>query len=55
MIVLLVEQALSRHDLLLRKEDLFPLEVHWKPKSESVQRILGDLEHRSGRCRLHRR
>ena len=36
----LVEQALSRHDFLLRKEDLFPLEVHWRPKSESVERIL---------------
>jgi len=36
----LVEQALSRHDFLLQKEDLFPLEVHWRPKSESVERIL---------------
>ena len=36
----LVEQALSRRDFLLGKENLFPLEVHWKPKSESVERIL---------------
>jgi FkbH-like protein len=36
----LVEQALSRRDFLLGKENLFPLEVHWKPKSESVKRIL---------------
>jgi FkbH-like protein len=36
----LVEQALARSDILLGKESLFPLEVHWKPKSESVGRIL---------------
>jgi FkbH-like protein len=36
----LVEQALARNDILLSKENLFPLEVHWKPKSESVGRIL---------------
>jgi FkbH-like protein len=36
----LVEQALARRDILLGKESLFPLEVHWKPKSESVARIL---------------
>jgi FkbH-like protein len=36
----LVEEALDRRDILLRKESLFPLEVHWKPKSESVGRIL---------------
>jgi len=36
----LVEQALARTDILLGKENLFPLEVHWKPKSESVGRIL---------------
>ena len=36
----LVEQALARSDILLVKESLFPLEVHWKPKSESVGRIL---------------
>jgi len=36
----LVEQALVRNDLLLSKENLFPLEAHWKPKSESVGRIL---------------
>jgi len=36
----LVEQALDRSDLLLKNESVFPLEVHWKPKSESVGRIL---------------
>ena len=36
----LVEQALARGDMLLSKESLFPLEAHWKPKSESVGRIL---------------
>jgi FkbH-like protein len=36
----LVEQALDRPDMILSKECLFPLEVHWKPKSESVARIL---------------
>jgi FkbH-like protein len=36
----LVEQALVRSDILLSKENLFPLEAHWKPKSESVGRIL---------------
>ncbi len=36
----LVEQALARRDLLLPKDSLFPLEVNWGPKSESVRRIL---------------
>lgn|SRR5215469_3187345 len=36
----LVEQALARADMLLSKESLFPLEVHWKAKSESVKRIV---------------
>jgi FkbH-like protein len=36
----LAEQALARTDILLSKEHLFPLEVHWKPKSDSVRRIL---------------
>jgi FkbH-like protein len=36
----LAEQALDRSDILLSKESLFPLEVHWKPKSVSVGRIL---------------
>jgi len=36
----LVEQALARGDMLLSKESLFPLEVHWKAKSESVMRIV---------------
>jgi FkbH-like protein len=36
----LVEQALNRSDMLLSKESLFPVEAHWKSKSESVGRIL---------------
>jgi FkbH-like protein len=34
------EQALSRTDILLSKDSLFPLEIHWAPKSESVGRII---------------
>ena len=36
----LVQQAFDRQDLLLKKDKIFPLEVHWHPKSESVHRIL---------------
>jgi FkbH-like protein len=36
----LVQQVFQREDLLLRPEQLFPLEVHWAPKSQSVSRIL---------------
>jgi len=36
----LVEQAIARNDMILAKESLFPIEAHWKPKSESVGRIL---------------
>lgn len=35
-----VEQAFTRSDLLLSKDDIFPFEVHWSCKSESVERIL---------------
>jgi FkbH-like protein len=35
-----VKEAFARKDLLLKKENVFPFEVHWNPKSESVQRIL---------------
>lgn len=35
-----VERALNRTDLLLRKESVFPVEVGWHAKSESVGRIL---------------
>jgi FkbH-like protein len=37
----LVEAAFAREDLLLPKEDVFPFEVNWGRKSESVTRILG--------------
>lgn len=36
----LVQQAFERPDLLLSKEDVFPFEVHWSSKAESVRRIL---------------
>jgi FkbH-like protein len=36
----LVEEALRRQDLILPARSLFPVEVHWGPKSESVGRIL---------------
>jgi len=36
----LVEQALAREDLLIGKQSLYPIDVHWGPKSESVRRIL---------------
>jgi FkbH-like protein len=36
----LVEQAFEREDLLIDKQSLYPIEVHWGPKSESVRRIL---------------
>jgi FkbH-like protein len=35
-----VEEAFDRPDLVLRKEDIYPFEVHWNPKSQSVSRIL---------------
>jgi FkbH-like protein len=34
------EKAFERADLLLRKERLFPMEIHWQAKSSSVERIL---------------
>ena len=36
----LVAEAFRRRDILLPQECVFPLEVHWGPKSESVARIL---------------
>jgi FkbH-like protein len=35
-----VKSALERADILLRADSVFPIEVHWNPKSESVGRIL---------------
>jgi FkbH-like protein len=37
---LVVKTAFERPDLLLRKEQVFPMEVHWEAKSLSVGRIL---------------
>ena len=36
----IVDLAFKRKDLLLRSEDVFPVEAHWLPKSQSVARIL---------------
>jgi FkbH-like protein len=36
----LVEEAFSRTDLAVTPSAFFPVEAHWKPKSESVARIL---------------
>jgi FkbH-like protein len=36
----LVEQAFNREDLLLPKDSVFPFEVRWSRKSESIQSIL---------------
>lgn len=36
----LVEQAFDRSDLLISRSDIFPFEVHWSRKPESVKRIL---------------
>ena len=35
-----VRQAFQRQDILLSSDDVFPLEIHWSRKSESVKRIL---------------
>jgi FkbH-like protein len=35
-----VERAFGRPDLLLKKENIFPIEVHWDAKSTSAGRIL---------------
>lgn len=35
-----VGEALSRPDLIVRRDSFFPVEAHWGPKSESVARIL---------------
>jgi FkbH-like protein len=36
----LVDEALDRQDLLLQRDRLFPVEVNWGPKSQSIGRIL---------------
>ena len=36
----LVDQAFERKDLLLPRDGVFPFEIHWTRKSESVRRIL---------------
>jgi FkbH-like protein len=35
-----VRRAFQRQDMLLSSDDVFPLEIHWSRKSESVERIL---------------
>jgi FkbH-like protein len=36
----LVEKAFERKDLLISKDSIFPFEVHWNRKSDSIRRIL---------------
>ncbi len=36
----LVAQAFERNDILISKTSVFPIEAHWRPKSESVRHIL---------------
>lgn len=36
----LVAEAFDRSDLLISRNEIFPFEAHWSPKSESVKRIL---------------
>ena len=36
----LVDRVFEIGDLLLSSDDVFPMEIHWSPKSESVARIL---------------
>jgi FkbH-like protein len=35
-----VERAFERRDLLVSRNEIYPFEIHWSPKSESVKRIL---------------
>jgi len=37
---ILVQQAFERHDLVLARDNIFPIEAHWTRKSESIGRIL---------------
>ena len=36
----LVHTALKREDLIINPKHLFPVEAHWQPKPESIERIL---------------
>jgi FkbH-like protein len=36
----MVQQAFGREDLLLTKDRIFPMEIHWQSKAQSVARIL---------------
>ena len=38
----LVDKAFARKDLFISKDSIFPFEVHWNRKSDSVRRILQD-------------
>jgi FkbH-like protein len=38
----LVDKAFARKDLFISKDSIFPFEVHWNRKSNSVRRILQD-------------
>ena len=47
-----VENALSRQDLFLNPESIFPVHANWGPKSTSIAKILKDLEYRRRRRRF---
>jgi FkbH-like protein len=37
----LVQRVFERDDMILKANSLFPIEAHWEPKSQSVNRIFG--------------
>jgi FkbH-like protein len=37
----MVAGAFAREDLIVREQHFFPSQVHWRPKSESIEAILG--------------
>jgi FkbH-like protein len=37
-----VHRVFDRQDLLISKNDMFPFQLHWARKSQSVERILTD-------------
>ncbi len=49
-----VAQAFGRRDMLLSSKDVFPFEVHWSKKSESVRPHPEHLEHRCGHSCVYR-
>ena len=50
----LVKEAFARKDLLISKDSIFPFEVHWNRKSDSVRRILQDWNISPDAVDIHR-